>query len=321
MQKIEHRRLSTIALLGFGSLLALLLGTIGGIPSARAADQYTVKGNQDCTSRDLKPSFASTIVVDGNEVVCSDVTSFGGTVVIRGKVLGNLVTFGGNVVIDGTVDGDVTLYGSKVVLQQGALVNGNVHLCGGRWFEGENSQLHGSVFGCSESIVSFLANDEGPRIRFWSILTWIALGILLALLLPEHVMLVGTTARIKTRRSLVLGLLSVLLAPAVLVVLIALIISIPLAIIVVVGFIAAWALGTVAIGWLIGNYMLRSLAPQQNKRLLQVIVGLTVVILAGSLPYIGWLISIGVGLVGLGAVFLSRFGTRLYSQPKKPLLL
>jgi hypothetical protein len=320
MQKIEHRRLSTIRLLGFWSLLALLIGMIGGIPSARAADRYMIKGDQDCTSRDLKPSFGGTIVVDSNEVVCSDVTSFGGTVVIRGKVLGNLVIFGGNVVIDGTVDGDVSLYGSKVALPQGAHVYGNIHLCGDRWSEGENSQLHGSVFDCSGSVVSFLTNDEGLGVRFWSVLTWIALGILLTSLLPEHVMLVRTTARIKMRRSLILGLLSVLLAPAVLAVLIALIISIPLAIIVIVGLVAAWALGTVAIGWLIGEYILRSVAPQQNTRPLQVIVGLTVLILAGSLPYIGWLISIGAGLVGLGAVFLSRFGTRLYSQPRKPLL-
>jgi hypothetical protein len=46
-----------------------------------------------------------------------------------------------------------------------------------------------------------------------------------------------------------------------------------------------------------------------------------VLVLAGSLPYIGWLLSIGAGLIGLGAVFLSRFGTRLYSQPKKPITL
>jgi len=44
-------------------------------------------------------------------------------------------------------------------------------------------------------------------------------------------------------------------------------------------------------------------------------------VLAGSLPYIGNWISIGAGLLGLGAVFLSRFGTRLYSQPKQPLTL
>ena len=102
------------------------------------------------------------------------------------------------------------------------------------------------------------------------------------------------------RRSLVLGLLSALLAPAVLAVLVALIISIPLAIIVAIGLVAAWALGTVAIGWLVGDYILRTLTPhQQHTRVAQVVVG----------------------LLGLGAVFLRRFGTRLYTQPRQPLPL
>jgi len=123
------------------------------------------------------------------------------------------------------------------------------------------------------------------------------------------------------RRSLILGLLSILLAPAILAVLVALIIPIPLAILVAIGLIAAWALGTVAIGWLIGDHIMRFVSPHQNTRVLQVVVGLTVLVLAGSLPYIGWLIILGAGLLGLGAAFLSRFGTRLYSQPKQPLPL
>ncbi len=118
-----------------------------------------------------------------------------------------------------------------------------------------------------------------------------------------------------------IGLLSILLAPAVLVVLVALILPIPLALILALGLIAAWVLGTVAVGWIVGERILQAIAPQHNTRLIAIVVGLAVLVLVGSLPYIGWLISIGVGLLGLGAVFLSRFGTRLYSQPKKPLTL
>jgi small-conductance mechanosensitive channel len=134
-------------------------------------------------------------------------------------------------------------------------------------------------------------------------------------------MIVRTTVKSKMRRSLALGLLTVLLAPAVLAVLIALIISLPLAILIVIGLIAAWALGIVAIGWMLGDYILRIVALHHNKRSLQVVVGLAALALAGSLPYIGWFVSIGAGLIGLGAVFLSRFGTRLYSQPRQPLSL
>jgi hypothetical protein len=174
---------------------------------------------------------------------------------------------------------------------------------------------------CTRGVRQLLTGEGGPGFHFWSLVTWVLLGVLLTSLLPEHVTLVRTTVRSKFRRCFVLGLLSILLAPVVLAVLTALIIPIPLAIIVAIGLIAAWALGTVAIGWLLGDYIVRTVTPHHNQiRWIQVVVGLTTLVLAGSLPYIGWLISIGAGLLGLGAVFLSRFGTRLYGLPKQPLL-
>lgn len=280
-----------------------------------------VPGVPDCTGTQQKPSFGSAVVVDSSEVICSDVTSFGGTVVVRGIVKGDIVAFGGKVLIAGIVNGDIYLYGGNVTLQNGAQVNGDIHLCNGQWVKAEASQLHGNLYGCSQSAAQFVTSDSGGIVRFWLILTWIGAGLLLTSLLPEHVMLVRTTAISKKRRSFVLGLLSMLLAPIVLAVLIALIIAVPLAIIVGVGLIAAWVLGTVAIGWQLGEYIVRRVAPHYNTRLIQVIVGLTVLALVESLPVVGWLISLFVGVIGLGAVFLSHFGTRLYSQPKQPLVL
>jgi hypothetical protein len=132
-------------------------------------------------------------------------------------------------------------------------------------------------------------------------------------------MFVRSTVQNKAKRSLALGFLTMLLAPAILVVLITLIISIPLAILIAIVLLAAWALGTVAIGTLIGDRLLRSMAPQHNTRLTQVIVGMALLMLVGSLPVIGFITSIGTGLLGIGAVFLSRFGTRLYQPPRQPL--
>lgn len=266
-----------------------------------------------------KPSFGSAVVVTSGEVVCGDLTSFGGSVIISGEVDGDVVTFGGDVVVAGRVNGNVTLYGGNLNLQDGAHVNGDIHVCGGQWAEDANSQLHGNVFACTRSIGELLLSDEGPSFHFWSALAWILFGILLSTLLPEHVMFVRSTVQNKAKRSLALGVVTILLAPAILVVLIALIISIPLAILVAVVLLAAWALGTVAIGTLIGDRLLRSILPQHNTRYIQVIVGIALLALVGSLPIIGFISSIAVGLIGLGAVFLSRFGTRLYSPPRQPL--
>jgi hypothetical protein len=300
------------------TLIALAAEATGKV---QLVDKATLRPFMDCTEGHRGPSFNSAVEVADGEVVCSDLTAFGGSVTIHGVVKGDVVVFGGNVVIDGAVNGNVTTYGSNLTLQDGAQVDGDVHVCGGVWTGSSDSPLHRSVFSCTRSLGTLLTSISGANMRFWSTLVWVILGMLLTSLLPEHIMLVRTTAKSKMGRSFVLGLLSVLLAPAILAVLVGLIISIPLAILVSVGLIGAWVLGTVAVGWIVGDYLVRSVVPQHNSRLLQVIVGMAALALAGSLPSVGLWITIGSGLVGLGAVLLSRFGTRLYGPPRHPLPL
>jgi hypothetical protein len=308
-------------------LLPVLLLGMGGealtwvTPIALAAGKHLESTSGDCKGEHHQPSFGGTIVVDTGEVVCGDLTSFGGTVAINGEVRGDVVSFGGEVVIAGTVDGNVDIYGGTVTLQSGSDVRGDLNLYAGGWARGDGSQLNGALIDHTRHIELLFFSSSEFHFPFWPILTWIVLGLLLTRLLPEHVMFVRTTAASRPRRSFFIGLLSALLALPVVVVLIALILTIPVAIIVALGLIIAWAFGTVAIGWLVGEHVLRMIAPHRNTRPFQVVVGLTVLVLAGSLPYIGNWISIGAGLLGLGAVFLSRFGTRLYSQPKQPLTL
>ena len=326
MRNVRRRQWAILVLSGLLFLLAsftdggqLLAGLIPTIPTVMAADSHTANGENNCTTQHHRPSFGGDVVVDTNEVECGNLTTFGGTVAIKGEVRGDIVAFNSKVVIAGTAYGNIHLYGGQVILQSGSQVHGDIQLYGGRYIKDPNSQLDGAIIDHGTHLDWLLGDNGGFRLSFWAFLVWIALGIMLTSLLPEHVMIVRTTIVSNTRRSLVIGLLSVLLAPPVLIVLIALILSLPLAIIVGLGLIAAWALGTVAVGWHVGDYILRKVAPSQNTRLMQAVIGLTVLVLADSLPYIGWLIALGTGLLGLGAVFLSRFGTRLYGPPKEPL--
>jgi hypothetical protein len=327
MQNAGRKHWWTLALIG----LALILGAGLLIQGAGLLWGWLNPGNQDtgksdqtfvgsCTSTQRAPIFEQSLVVGTREVVCGDLTLMGSTLDVTGQVRGSILAFGSNIHIAGIVSGDVDLYGSSATLQKGSHVRGNINLYGGRERLEPGAGLDGAVNNRSQHISLWLPGlSNGFAFPFWPIVIWVLLGLGLVSLLPEHVMFVRATVTGKTRRSLLLGVLSSLLAPAVLIVLIALIIPIPLAIIIVIGLIAAWALGTIAIGWLMGEYIMRALAPRHNTRLAQVTVGVTVLVLVGSLPYIGWLISICAGLLGLGAVFLSRFGTRLYGQPRHPL--
>ena len=328
MRNQRSRHWWLLALTGVVCLLAFVIGrgafTAGlAMPGVLAANTNTahdsMQNGGDCTSGRRGPSFGGAVVVASNEVVCGNVTTFGGTLAIDGVVRGNVVAFNSDIVISGTVDGHINLYGGEVILQSGCHINGDIDLYGGRWARGDTIELQGAVNDHTKNVNWLFTGIGGFGFSFWTWLMWLALGLVLTSLLPEHVMFVRTTAVNKMRRSAVVGLLSILLAPLVLIVLTALVLSIPLAIIVGIGLIAAWGLGTISVGWQVGEYIMHKAAPHYNTRLTQIVVGLTVLILAESLPYIGLLITIGVGVWGLGAVFLSRFGTRLYGQPKRPL--
>jgi hypothetical protein len=324
MQKAGRFKWLLLALAGPLLIFGLMVSGTGALlswttPAVLAAGRQLHSSNSACTRNVQGPSFGSSIVIESNEVVCGDLTSFGGTVEIKGEMRGNVTTFNTNVIIDGVINGSMTLFGGTVLLGNGSQIQ-HIELYGTR-------QLNDKINLHSGTIIDHTRNPWLPgkigefSFPFLSLFIWIIVGIALITLLPEHVMFIRTTATTKTRRSILIGLLSILLAPAVFVVLVALILPIPFALILALGLIIAWAFGTVAVGWIVGEYILLSVAPRYNTRLVDVVVGLTALVLVGSIPYIGWLISIGVGLLGLGAVLLSRFGTRLYSQPKQPLTL
>ena len=290
------------------------------LPTAQPAGTSVTGNGVTCTRNIHGPAFNENIVIGSQEVVCGDVTSFGGSISVQGALHGNITAFNSNTVIIGQIFGNLTVFGGAIALNNIEQIHGHIAVYGTRKLNAQSKQLDSMMTGAAQN-QSFAGRMGEFAFPFWSLVIWTILGIALSSLLPEHVMFVRTTVTTKTRRSIIIGLLSIVLAPAVLVVLVALILPIPLAIILGLGLVAAWILGTVAISWTIGEQILRAVAPKYNTRLIDVVVGVTVLVLVGSLPYIGWLISIGVGLLGLGAVFLSRFGTRLYSQPKQPLTL
>ena len=325
MQKSRKLHWLLLVLLGLLLFIGLKISGVGEnlawtLPSAQATDK-SVNGNGVICTRNIQgPSFRENIVIESKEIVCGDVTSFGGSVTVQGELHGNVTAFNSKTLIAGQIFGNLTVFGGTIVLNSIEQIHGHIALYGTRELNAQGKQLENTPIDHTQDR-SFSGRMGEFTFPFWSLVVWTILGIALSSLLPEHVMFVRTTVTTKTRRSIIIGLLSIVLAPAVLVVLVALILPIPLALILGLGFIAAWILGTVAISWSIGDYILRAVAPKYNTRLIDVVVGLTVLVLVGSIPYIGWLISIGVGLLGLGAVFLSRFGTRLYSQPKQPLTL
>jgi hypothetical protein len=214
---LKAGRISWVLLVLFGLLLipTLIISEFGIIAAqvtpatAQAASTHIDSPVSQCTTNLERPSFSSKVVVNTQEIVCSDITSFGGTVDIKGTVYGDVVAFGSSVVVDGVIRGDVHLYGSSATLHNGSQLHGNILLYGGGYHKDRGAVFDGQPINKVAHFNWLFGGINTFSFPLWSILTWVALGLILTLLLPEHVMLVRTTATNRKGRSFVLGLLTI----------------------------------------------------------------------------------------------------------------
>ncbi len=168
------------------------------------------------------------------------------------------------------------------------------------WGDWPYGTVNGIAFGFLHSLTTALAVA--------------ALGALVVVLLPNQARQVSATAENSLLPSLGVGCLTVLVALPLFVLLVVLIVTIPAAVLLPLALGAAWLFGWIALGWLVGDRLLAAVQARETWRVpvITVIVGVLLLALVGAVPVIGWLIGLGVGLVGLGAVVLTRFGTRDY---------
>lgn len=93
-----------------------------------------------------RTQFGHDITVGPGEEV-SEVTCFGCSVRVRGRVAGDVTTFGGGVVVEeqGQIGGDLTSFGGNLRLQQEANVGGDVTIFGGRVHRDDSAKIGGDV--------------------------------------------------------------------------------------------------------------------------------------------------------------------------------
>lgn len=320
MLKMKAARLFRLLFVLIGVVIVSLFirGGISGILPATSPVAHAANGTDSCTATSQqRPLFGSTVSVEAGDVLCGDVTIVGGTVSIQGLVRGSILAFGSNILLNGGVSGNIRLFGGSIRFGTRSYVLGNVNLYGSRVDGEKEVRIDGTYDDHSKNGGFF--GLGAFNLPIWFLLIMLPLGLLYTRFFPEHIVFISAAMKNQTRRSLMIGLLSALLAPAILLILIALIISIPLALIVLLVLVIAWTAGTIALCWMLGEQVIRAFTTRPSTRYLQVIAGVVMLAVFIALPFIGWIVFLGTGIVGIGAVFLSRFGTRLYRRPEQPL--
>ncbi|HEX6305271.1 MAG TPA: hypothetical protein VFZ76_13850 [Anaerolineales bacterium] len=268
---------------------------------------------------------------DGNLVI------FGGAVTLEdgSHVTGNVALLGGTIEIDGSVGGSVVGIGGVVSLGSTAVVDGDLTTMAASLNREEGAQVRGNVTSGFPSPPDFstpgrVTVPDVPNVEvqvapilnvmwfFFRTFLWAALAVLLMMFLPDHIERTATTIIRQPVLAGGVGLLTTIVAPLLLVGIAITIILIPVSL---VGFLIlaiAWFVGRIAIGYEIG----RRFAETANQDWPPAVAAgagtfiLTFVIDGADalIPCVGWLIPALVGIVGLGGILLSRFGTQYYPQ-------
>ncbi len=265
-------------------------------------------------------------VLKANAVLDEDLIVLQGTATLEeGSVVrGHVLAFASQVTIAGTVTGDVVAYQGTIELQKTAVVRGKVSVVdgvlrrakGARVEQGIAAPITPSAEGEPVSWRSTPVRWAWRAVRsLQTTLAWVLFAALAALLVPRPLQRVGEAYMFHLRESILLGLGVLFVAPLLVLLLVILVLGIPLAAIVFVGVGLAWFFGLLAMGWLVGERVLSALGKENVHPVWVAALGMLILHTALNLlrlvSLFHVLLWLAMGIVAVGAVFYTRFGTSL----------
>ncbi len=225
-------------------------------------------------------------------------TYFGPVQVEPGQVVdGDLNVVFGDATIYGTVDGDVNVVGGNVVERPGGTVSGQVNTIGGE---------------VVQSIVPWAPADGAMRnaaAQDWRItwrIAWDVVVLVMFLIFPLRTRMALDRLEQHPGLATATGLMGWVAVIPVMILLAVTIVLIPLIPVELVALVAAIFVGKAALSLLIGRRFYELLQPHATPTpVVALILGLVLLTAAEMVPVIGMLVTLLVGLVGLGAVILT----------------
>lgn len=265
-----------------------------------------------------------------------EVISFGGNVLIEGKVRGDVVVIGGSITISGEVGQSVVGIFSRVIVKPTASITKDLVAVGGTLEKEPGCTIGGDT-------IYFQTRELGDRlfrdghlfkgafslslipiivaVKLVLIFLWLIVALLGAALFPKPIAMAAGEIRKHFWPALGIGLVGfavfwMLLVFAVLLSFI--LIGIPIALaLAMAGFIIG-VFGRLAVFYLLGESALRAFGSKNVSAMGAVLMGLLVFGLAGFVPVLGFLFTIVMNAVGWGIAIRTKFGSRENWFVKKP---
>lgn len=263
------------------------------------------------------------LTVPANQVR-REVTIYGGSADVEGTVTHDVTVFGGSVQVDGQVGHDLTVFGGSVELGPGADVGHDVTVFGGSLTRDPAARVGHSVndfdfagglaAGALPGLPGFVGAVAGLRVSAALVLL---LALLLRFLFPRQIALTRDALDERPFVSLGLGCLTALAGVLLAALLAVTVILLPATAALALVLAAGSVLGLAGVIALIGQRLLAALRLQLGEIPELLIGGLLVVVLV-NVPYVGAVFGLLIGSMALGAVVLTRFGTRPHPPSEVP---
>lgn len=315
-----------------------LSGRVGGDVNVGAADinlEGEVLGSANLGAADITltgrvegdlNAGGALVTIEESAFVGGDAELGGREVVVRGTIAGEADIVAREVRITGTIQGPVEIRARHIHIEDGARIGGAVTI------EGPNEPViaegadipQGWTYEFAEISEREFGDYEGPDFNFsfgppaWAFASVFAfsafvLGMLAALIAPRSVGAVAMAFRGRPWVSGLLGLVVFAISPVLIgtlfVLLLVTIIGIPLAFILVFAYPVILFLGFAFGGMALGDLVFNREGGQAGLglRTLSFLVAIVAIAALGAIPVLGWLISVIVLCIGLGAWTLAIF--------------
>ena len=274
-----------------------------------------------------------------NGVVTRNLTAAGGDVQLgkSGSVQGNILGMFGNFEQYGTIGGKATLLGGNAVLN--AQIANGVDAKVGKLSLGESAQIDGNLSYTSEETASIAPNAsvsgmvqftkspvdwanherreerERSAVAAWSgfkvasaifdFITTAIIGLFFLRLMPMRMLHMTELIRANALKSWGIGLIVLVLSPAVLLFLIITIVGIPLSALLFFGLVALYMLAKIPVVYFLGRYIMGKMN-NGDRRGWAFIAGLAIYILITLVPFVGWIVKFITLPLGIGTLLMEK---------------
>lgn len=285
--------------------------------------------------------FGGTYTLKSGDTLNGDLAVFGGTATIEkgARVNGNIVLSGGSLDINGEVSGSIIGVGGFIKLGEDALVHGYLYTIGGTVNQAPGADVQGDIIAGTPGEVSLPIPTgnwlhtirmflEPVGALLWGVflsLSLAVLAVLIVLLLGGPTGNVAQTIADAPFISGGLGLLTLIVAPALFLLLAITLILSPLALLGVLILFLSILFGWIALGTEVGRRMASLFKVNWSLPVsagLGTLVTTAICALVCWIPCINFLVPFALSMAGLGAVILSKFGAAPYKPaPRRPALV